>query len=242
MITKKCAISFGGFAVTMLLFLTAMHLMGLFTVSKWAGVGAGTGVMALMLALAIILRKNKTAGFIIIPVNAVCGGIATSSVFVHIGSAPEIWQSAVIFAALCLAFFLYLPLTKIPFVRAHYILSMAEYCILLLGVLTVVAVAGGTAKKYAAVFYLAFISMIPFTGFFITLAVKAENPLKHIKNLGYASFAVLILVILAVLAILSGGDGLDGLGGGGGDPAGSAGKRLTNRNPYDFYVKNVPEL
>lgn len=231
MITKKCALSLGGFAVTMLICLITMHVMSLFTLSKWVGVGTGIGVMVLMLVLAVALRKRAGIHYFTITVNAVGEGLAASSLFVYLGSFPKLWESAVVFGSLCALLLLYILLTNIPFYRQHFVISMLSYVVVILAGL----ITGAVLTKSNA-FYLALLAAIPFIAFFITTATKAENTKKHIKNLSYCSFAALVLVIIAVLVVISGGDGLDGIGDGlGGGIDGAAGTR-RKRNPYDYYT------
>ena len=105
MITKKCALSLGGFALTMLLCLITMHVMSLFSISKWVGVGCGGGIFVIMLVIAIIYRKEKYLPFIIIPVNAIGDGLAVSSLYVYLGAYPAVWESAAVFGGLCVLLF-----------------------------------------------------------------------------------------------------------------------------------------
>lgn len=229
MFTKKCALSLGGFALTMLLCFISMHIMSLFNVSKWVGVGCGGGIFVIMLVLAVVFRKNKTLPYIIIPVNAIGDGLAVSSLFVYLGSFPAVWETAVVFAGLCLLLFLYCLLTNVPFFRNHFVISMLAYiAVILAGLIT------GAVLTESNAFYLALLSLIPFIAFFITTAARASDVAEHVKNSAYCSFAALILIIIVVLVIISQGDGLDGLGGGiDGDIAKGA---KPGRNPYDFYV------
>ena len=230
MITKKCALALGGFALTMLIGLIFMHLMSLFHVSKWVGVGCGGGIFVVMLIFTVIYRKNKVLRYIVIPVNAVGDGLAISSLYVYLGGYPAVWESAAVFGGLCLLLLLYFLLTNIPFFRNHFIISMIAYLVIILAGL----ITGAVLTKSNA-FYLALLGMIPFIAFFITTAARAVDISEHVKNMAYCSFAALIIIIIVVLAILSQGEGLDGLGGGGleGDIAKGA---KPKRNPYDFYV------
>ena len=242
MITKKCALSLGGFALTMLICFITMHVMSLFTLSKWVGIGAGTGIFVIMLILAIIFRHNRVLPFFIIPVNAIGDGLALSSLYVFLGRYPRIRETAVIFGALMFAFLIYCLLTNIRFLRNHFIISMLLYIVMLLVALIMAAAINNTAKDHPQIFYLAFLCMIPFISFFITIAKGAENAAKQIKNMAGGSFAALILIIIAVFIIISQGEGLDGLGDGiGGDIVGGSPRK---RNPYDYtatFSDNIPE-
>ena len=81
MITKKCALTFSGFALTLLLFYITVHVMSLFTISKWVGVGVSSGVFVIMLVFTLLYRKNKILPFFVIPINAIADGVAASSLF-----------------------------------------------------------------------------------------------------------------------------------------------------------------
>ncbi len=228
MITKKCALSIGGFAITLLICFIVMHVMSLFTLSKWVGVGTGGGVFVIMLILAVIFRKNKLMPFFIIPVNAIGDGLALSSLYVYLGAYPAVWESATVFGGLCFLLVLYCLLTNIPFFRNHFIISMLLYfCIILAALITCAVVIK------SAIFPLALMGMIPFTAFFISLATKAENPLTHIAHLSTCSFAALIVIIFVVLIIISQGNGFDGAGG---DIGGFGKGARPKHNPYDFYT------
>lgn len=231
MINKKCFLSFGGFATTLFISLLTMHLMSLFTLSKWVGVGVGIGVMVFMLVLALVLRKgNGEIHYLIIPVNAVGEGLAASSMFVYLGSFPKVWESAAVFGGLCALFLLYILLTNIPLFRDHFVICMTAFVLIILAGL----IAGEELTK-SNTFYLALLSMIPFISFLVTTATKAENANRHIRNLSYSSFAALIIVIIVVLIVISGGDGLDGVG----DAAivdGTGKAKKQRQNPYDFYI------
>ena len=228
MITKKCALSLGGFALTMLICFAVMHLMSLFTLSKWVGVSVAIGVFAVMLIVAIVCRKNKYVPFIIIPLNAIGDGLALSSLYVYLGSYPAIWETAIVFGGLCFMLFSYCLLTNIPFFRNHFIISMLIYFFIILAALITCAV-----LIHSKIFPLALMGMIPFTAFFISLATKAENSLTHVGHLSTCSFAALIVIIIVVLLIISQGDGLDGASG---DIGGFGKGRKPKCNPYDFYT------
>ncbi|MDE6373922.1 MAG: hypothetical protein K2L72_05415, partial [Clostridia bacterium] len=127
MITKKCALTLGGFALTLIICFVTMHVMELFTLSKWVGVGVAGGLFLIMLIIAVVGRHSNVLPFFIIPINAIGDGLALSSLFVFMGKYPRIWETASIFGALMLAFFIYCLLTNIRFVRNHFIISMLVY-------------------------------------------------------------------------------------------------------------------
>ncbi|MCM1438589.1 MAG: hypothetical protein NC131_05190 [Roseburia sp.] len=229
MITKKCAVTIGGFALTMLVCFITMHLLSLASVSKWVGVGTGAGMFALSLVFAVVFRKERLMPYFIIPVNAVGDGLAVSSLFVYLGAFPKIWETAVVFAGLCLLLFIYCLLTNIPFLRNHFVISMLIFVCLILGGL----IAGAVICE-SKFFYLALICLIPFIAFLIATVLKAKDAQEQIKNMSYVSFAALIIIIIAVIAVISQGDGLDGMGDG---LIGDVGKTAKpERNPYDFYT------
>lgn len=234
MITKKCALSFAGFALSLLLGVAAMHIMSLFNISQWAGVCTGAGVLAAMLVISLVMRKNPTVRIFAIIVNALASGIAASSLFVYLGSFPKLWETAAVCAALCAAFLLYLLLTNIAFFRERFVLCMIAYAVIVLaGLIT------GAALTKSNAFYLALLGMIPFIAFFVTTACSAENDKTQIKYMAYASFAVLVLVILVVLTVLSEGDGLDGLDG---FTDGLAPRKDNNAviyNPYTYRARKA---
>ena len=229
MITKKCALSIGGFAITLLICFITMHVMSLFTLSKWVGVGTGGGIFVIMLIFAVIFRKNKLLPFFILPINAIGDGLALSSLYVYLGAYPAVWETAIVFGGLCILLILYCLMTNIPFFRNHFIISMILYFCIILAALIACAV-----LIKSKIFPLALMGMIPFTAFFITLATKAENSLVHVRHLSTCSFAALIVIIIVVLIIISQGSGLDGAGG---DIGGFGKGARPKRNPYDFYTE-----
>ena len=111
MITKKCALTLGGFALTTFLFFISLHVTSLFKTSKWMGVGVAVGVFVIMLIFTLVYRKNAVLPFFVIPINAIADGLAASSLFTHIGVYPQIWQTAILFAAVNAAF---MPATPAP--------------------------------------------------------------------------------------------------------------------------------
>ncbi|MDE7379557.1 MAG: hypothetical protein K2N14_00765 [Clostridia bacterium] len=239
MITKKCAQSFIGFAVTMLICYITMYLMSFFTLSKWVGVSIGVGVFAVMLILALVFRKNKLLPFIIIPINSIGDGLALSSLYVYLGAYPAIWETAVLFGALLLAMLLYCILTNVPYFRNHFIISMITYCVAIIVILITVTVVGVSENYPPQIFYLAFMSLIPFIAFFISLAIKADSTVTHVRNMSRCSFAALIVILIVVIIIISQGDGLDGLGDGIGGGADGTTAARRKRNPYDFTTFDI---
>ncbi|MDE6557801.1 MAG: hypothetical protein K2K39_01720, partial [Clostridia bacterium] len=107
MITKKCALSIGGFAITLLICFITMHVMSLFTLSKWVGVGTGGGIFVIMLIFAVIFRKNKLLPFFILPINAIGDGLALSSLYVYLGAYPAVWKTSIVLVGLCILLILY---------------------------------------------------------------------------------------------------------------------------------------
>ena len=229
MITKKCATSFGVFALSVVIVAVATEIMSFFTLSKWVGVSVGGGLFAVMLILCIIFRKVKGVGVCAIPVNAMAGGIAVSSYYVHIGGFPRLWEIAVAVAVLLLMFLIYCLLTNVAFFRNHFVLCIFLYICVILAAGIV-----GAVLTDSKIFTFALFCSIPFTAFIVSLAIGAKDGAEHFKNLTVCSFAALILVIIAVLAVISEGDGLDGIGDAftGGTGSGKGG--VQKRNPYDY--------
>lgn len=205
---KKYATSMGCLALTALICFVVMHLMSLASVEEWVGAVAGSVIFVTMLIITLVYRKIFAVRVAAIIINAVGDGLAVSSLFVHLGAYPEIWESAVVFAGLLVAFLLYALPTAIKMLRERPIIFMGLYiCLILAGLIC------GAVLTESKICILALMGMIPFTAFLITTAVKADGLKKHIGNMAYASFAALILVILVVVTVLSEGETLDGLAG-----------------------------
>lgn len=224
---KKTLTSLGLFGATTTIAFAVMHIMSLFDVSKWVGVSVGIALFAIMLVLIIVFKKHTSVKLAALFVNAVADGLASSSLFVHLGKFPALAQSAELFAVLVGIFALYCLLTYIPFARKHYIISMIAYAVTVVAMAIVALVFA--EKSTAAIFSLALLHMIIFIAFFVSLAVEAGDMSEHIKNITYCSFAGLIVVLIAVLIVLSdGGDFTPG------DVGIFDGGRSKRRNPYNF--------
>ncbi len=209
----------------MFLFFTALHLMSLARLNKWIGASIGAGIFVITFILIIVLKKHVGAKYAIICVNAIADGIAASSLFVYMGAFPEIWHSVVLLLTMCALFLLYLVLTKLNFLRTHYIICMTLY----LSILVASAIAAAATTKLP-IFALACLALLPFTAFFITTVIRSIDDTEHIGKISIASFAALAAVIVAVLIVVSEGD-LD-LGGGSVD--GIEKLHKPKFNPYDY--------
>lgn len=236
MITKKSLLSIIALAITLILMFTFMHLMSLFRVSKWVGVGVGFGVMAVMLILLIVFRDKKfksklnpvhvTAVF----VNGAASGVALSSLFVYLGGFPYLWHSACAVAITVALIFIYCGAANARFVQRHYIISLIIYSVLLIAAV-ITAIVLTVEFSFVVVLILVAIALIPLIAFLISLPMDASDSKEHIKHIAYCSLAALALVVIVVFLIISQGDGLDlsGIDGGAG---GSVSK--TRHNPYDY--------
>lgn len=232
---KKSLLSLCLFGASAVLSFTAMHIMEFVTTNKWVGVSVALSLFVVMFIMlfAVISKApekyEKPAQFAALAVNAIADGMAISSLFTHMGRFPAIWQSAIAVVVLIGLFALYLPLTRIPFVRNHYIISMLIYALAIIGAGIACCVAATPAVVRICI--LAMLYMIIFIAFFITLADRARNAKEHIEKIAYFSFAGIIVAII-VLIIISDGDAdlpIDGFGG----DIGAAGA-TKKRNPYDF--------
>lgn len=232
MITKKCALTLGGFALTTFLFFISLHATSLFKTSKWVGVGVAGGVFVIMLIFTLIFRKNAVVPFLVIPINALADGLAASSLFTYLGTYPQIRHTAILFAAVNAAFFCFCLLAKTTFFKEHFVISILCFCVATIAALITATLVNDTVKFYPAIIWLAWLSLIPLFSFIISTAIYAESAFKQIKNICYASFAALILIIIVVIAVLSQGEALDGLGDGlDGGVTGSQ----RRRNPFEFH-------
>lgn len=230
-INKKCLISLSGFAVTLILMFTAMHIMQLFGLEYYVGVSIGMGLLIFMLVLFIILRKNINLALCLsaIPINAVASGIALSSMYEYLDGYPIVWQSAAVFAALVALFALYCVLTNSKFFQRFYVA-----CEITLIILAAAAVILGMIFSDLATFSLAAVGLIPFIAALVSMTMRSSDTAGQIKNLAYCSFAVLAIVILLVLSVITQGDGLDGLGDG---LVGGGKKKKQFTNVYDYLPK-----
>lgn len=209
---------------------TTIHIMQMLTANKWVGVSVGLSlfVTTLMLELMNACAFNSRKGIHIaaLVINAIADGLAASSLFVHLGKFPQVWQSAVVLTVMLGAFALYILLTYIPFARNHYISSIAMY-------VTIIFVAGLTCllclPNALAACALTLLYLAVFIAFLVSLPITARNTSEHLKHITYCSFAALATVIIIVLIVLSEGD-LDitpDLGGG-------APNKDKKRNPYEY--------
>ena len=221
MITKKCAVSFVTFALSLLIMFAGVLFMSLFTVSKWVGVSVGGTALCLLLTLYFALRKkHRSIQYWVIPLAALATGVTVSSVFVLnrtpvttslvvYAAYPPVWQVAVLFGALIALFYLYCLCTNLSFCRVHFRISLWVYAIALFATAILLLV-----FLKSPIYLLAVFGLIPTVAFLISLSVDAFDEKEHIKNLVYCSFGMLIVAIIVVLIILSEGDGIDGLDGG----------------------------
>lgn len=228
MLNRKCFATLGLLILTLLLGFISMHVMQLFTVSKWVGVSVASGILVVMLILTINFHKSRFIAFIVIPINAIANGIAASSLFVYLNKFPPLWHTALLFVALLFLFYTYCVLAKFSFFQNHYVICIFLYTLILIAVgITCLVVVGG------AVFVLALLCLIPFFAFLLLLVSKSRDFFELLKSGVYSSFAVLALIILVVILVISQGEALDGLGDGL-DASFGGGSVNNKKNPYDY--------
>ncbi len=211
----------------------AMHAFLYLPVNQWVGVGIGGGMLVVSFAVCMIFRERRGVKFrraqrFIRPAaylfNALASGIAMSSLYVYLGSAPALWQSAAVWGASVVLFLLYCLLTNLSFVQKFAFPCMLVWCILIYaGVIVCMCLVSGV------LFSLAALLCIPFTAFFITLSVDVADAAEHLKNMLYASFGALLVIIIVVLLVISEGEAADGLDA---PPSGTLWRK--NYNPYVF--------
>lgn len=218
MINRKCLTSLGLLSLTLLLGFISLHIMQLFTISKWVGVSIASGIFVVLLILTIIFlgrkkrkkcKKRNFIPYIVIPINGLANGIAASSLFVYLDEFPKLWHTALLFFALCLLFYIYCVLGKLSFFQNHYVICIGVYTLILIAVGVICFVLVGEA-----IFALTLLCLIPFFAFLLLLVSQSRNFSELIKFGAYCSFAVLALVIFAVIIVLSQGEVLEGMGNG----------------------------
>lgn len=223
--TKKCLISFLIYTAFSAVTIVAMHLMLLADVNKYVGVGVGIGLMVADIGLALLLRKKNFA-ILILLINAIGCGLAISSLYVFLGRAPLIWQSATIWAALVALFVAYCLLAKFNFLKRFPKTCIAIYLCLIFAA----SIAGFAFLPLQ--FSLVGLMFIIFAALLITTVKSASDVRDHLTHTNIASFAALALVSIVVLIVISQGEALDGFDFSGG--GGSASSSLKRNNPYDF--------
>ena len=228
--TKKCLLSAVTFAVFSSLCLVAMHLMLLADISKWVGVGCGGAILIISLVIYLVFfRKSKHNVAWITLFSAIGCGLSISSMYVHLGKAPAIIESLIVWGILTILFFGYCFMTNIPFLKNHPRISLLIFCLLVFtGAIVGICLSPRTLR---IAFSLAMMLLILFCIFLITIAVDASDEISHFHHLTYASFSILFIVIIVVLIVLSNGEFGDGLG----DGISSLGSTPnTKKNPYSF--------
>lgn len=228
---KKSLLSLCLFAASTALSFTAVHIMSLFDVSKWMGLTVGLSLLITTLMLEIMnacaFKNRKGIHVVAIAVNAIADGIASSSLFVHLGEYPQLWQTVVIFVVTIAAFAIYLLITYTPFARNHFISSIGMYIVIICAAALSCLL---SLPKALAACSLALLYMAVFISFFVSLPIAARDMDEHIKHIAYCSFAALAAVIVIVLiVIMSQGDFdiPDFLSGGTSD-------KDKKRNPYKY--------
>lgn len=206
--------------------LITMHLMLLADVDKYVGVGVGGGIMVANVILSFAVKSVKIKPFVL-ALNAIACGFAISSLYVHLGYVPQIWQSAAIWATFTALFVMYCLIVNIEAIKYHPVISLIVYLLL---VLVPVIICAALIDKFP--FSLALLAFVPFAAFLITTAMRAKDVKAHLFNITCTSFAALVIVIIIVLVVISEGEIADGLD----FPIGGDGSTLKKKrvNPYDF--------
>ena len=226
--TKKCLSSFITYTMLSAICLAGMHLMSLVSVNKYVGVSIGGGILVLGFVLYMILRKNHALGGLILlwpVVSAIGCGLAISSLYVHLGAAPEIIYSFCIWGAYVILFLVYCLLTNLPLFKRRPRTCLAVYGILILagGVI-------GICLSSKIIFSLVLMTFILFIAYLATILAHSRNYVEHNKLLALVSFIGLLVVVIVVLIVISEGEGLDALD----FPTTGGGYKDPKKNPYDY--------
>ena len=230
--TKKCCISFVAFLLLSAICLVSMHLMLLADVNKYVGVGVGGGILLVAFILYIVFYTKVHIGnriSLLILASAIGDGLAISSLYVYMGTAPKIIESLCIFGAYAVLFLVYCLLANLSLFR-----RFPRVCLTVYGLLVLTGGIIGAIFSSTTIFSLALMMFIPFISYLATVLASSKNYSDHINTLVLVSFMGLLIVVIVVLVVISEGDGLDG--GGFADGSGGSYKNGKN-NPYDFVGK-----
>ena len=225
--TKKCLRSFIVYVLISVICLGSMHLMLLFQVNKYVGVGIGGGMLALSLVLFIIFYKKKirNVSYCILFVNAIGCGFAISSLYVYLGSVPRVFYTACIWGTYVVLFLAYCLLAHTSLFK-----RFPRICLAVYGLIIIAGIVGISLSS-TIVFSLALMMFILFIAFLATIIVPSANISEHNNILALVSFVGLFIIIIVVIIVISEGDGLDGL-----DFTPSDKVKGRSKNPYDFIV------
>ncbi len=228
----KSLISIGMFVLYLALAFLACGLMLLIPqVNQYVGVGIGGAICIAMIVIVAIgsVREWRRAFFPVVIGNGIGSGIALSSLFVFLDYAPVITDYLIAGALLLAAFLFYCVLTYLSFVRSYPVPCMIVYAVLVTaGYIALVCLVPSCAFLLAAIF------LLPFIGFFISIARRSESAIHQMEHVASASCFSIAVVVILVLLIISQGDGADGMG----DvfPTDIYGGGKRKYNPYDFDV------
>ena len=227
--TKKCLMSFIAYLLLSAVCLVGMHLMLLASVNKYVGVGVGGGILIIAFVLYIVFHTKVRIGkriSLLILASAIGDGLAISSLYVYMGTAPKIIESLCIFGAYAALFLAYCLLANLSLFR-----RFPRVCLTVFGILVLAGSVVGIIFSSKTIFSLAIMMFIPFISYLVTILAGSKDYGDHINNLVLASFMGLLVVVIVVLIVISEGDALDG--GGFADGSGGAHKN-GKKNPYDF--------
>ena len=158
--TKKCLISFITYILLSAVCLISMHLMLLTDVNKYVGVGIGGGILAISFVLYMKFRENqKLRGWILLFLfaSAIGSGLAISSLYVYLGSAPSIIYSFCVWGAYVILFLAYCLFVNIPLFK-----RFPRICMLIYGLLVLAGGIIGIILSSKITFSLALIIFILF--------------------------------------------------------------------------------
>lgn len=210
--------------------LISMHLMLLADVNKYVGVSIGGGILITSFVLYMIFRKTKNLKgsiFLFIFASAIGCGLAISSLYTYIGTAPAIKYSLYIWCAYAILFLSYCLLTNIPLFK-----RFPRICLVIYGLIVLTGDVVGIIISSKIIFSLTLMMFILFIAYLATILAHSSNYAEHNNTLALVSFVGLFFVVIIVLLVISEGDGLDGIDF---DAGGGRGSRRDNkRNPYGF--------
>ena len=231
--TRKALCSFITYALISAICLVSMHLMLLADVNKYVGVGVGGGVLvAAFILLNVFFRERQESRLILLflPIAGIACGIAISSLYVYLGTAPSIVYSLCIWGAYVVLFLIYCLLAYIPFFRQH-----PYICLTIYGLFVLAGGIVGICLSSTVIFSLVLLLFLLFISCLTTLVAESKNHREQNYYLAMFYFMAMFLIVTIVLLVISSCDGCDSCDCGGGcDGCGGSGYYTTKKNPYDY--------
>lgn len=233
--TRKALCSLITYALASAICLVSMHLMLLVHVNKYVGVSVGGGVLVVAFILLNVFFREKQESLLILlflPIAAIACGLAISSLYVHLGTAPEIKSSLCIWGAYVGLFLVYCLLAYIPFFRQH-----PYFCLTIYGLLVLAGGIVGISLSSTVIFSLVLLLFLLFISCLATLVAESKNRREQNYYLAMFYFIAMFFIVVIVLVVIGGADGCDSCDGGdccncGG--IGDGGYYKTKKNPYDY--------